>query len=53
MWTHLEEQVGGGADPLLEQHAQGAVLLLQVEHAGAQLQALLPEVLREKRESER
>lgn len=39
--SYLGDGVGGHFDTLLKQHAQYAVLLLQVEHAGPQLHTFL------------
>lgn len=47
--AYLEEQVGGGSDPLLEQDAQGPVLLLQVTHPRSQLHTLFSQVLQVRR----
>lgn len=47
--AYLEKQVGGGSDPLLEQYAQGPVLLLQVTHPRSQLHTLFSQVLQVRR----
>lgn len=39
--SYLGDGVGGHFDTLLKQHAQYAVLLLQVEHAGPQFHTFL------------
>lgn len=43
--SYLGDGSRGHFDTLLKQHAQYAVLLLQVEHTGPQLHTLLFEVL--------
>lgn len=50
--SYLGDGDRGHLDTLLKQHAQDAVLLLQVKHAGPQLHTLLLQVLRKHPEEE-